>query len=164
MTTPLRRYWLQALLGVCGLVTIALLAWPAGSETASGAAAAPRYAGPVFAARKAGAPLGFPLQLTTANALSTASTAAEPLPVLVGLAAGQAYLRSAATGEVERVRRGQSVDGWQVVAVGARSVTVRGSSGDERLDLFKPTPPAAAAEAVPPGGVPAVAGPPPVGP
>lgn len=68
-------------------------------------------------------------------------------PRLVGLAAGdRAYLRSASTGDVSAVRLNETVDGWTLIAIGARSVTLRAGQDTRTLALF-----AAAAQQDPSG-------------
>jgi len=56
----------------------------------------------------------------------------------------RAYLRSTASGEVERVSIGQEIDGWRLVAVSSRAATLRGTSGDKRVEMFAARPDPAA--------------------
>lgn len=137
----LRLYWAQGLLGVCALVSGVIFAWPSGGNVPVVAAQSERYSGPVFADRKGGVLPGFALRLTAPGAAEAPPPAVEALPVLVGIANGQAYLRSAATGEVERVARGQTIDGWRVAYVGIRSVTLSNGETEQEVAMFT-TPPA----------------------
>lgn len=133
----LRLYWAQGLLGVCALVSGAIYAWPSGENAPVVAAQPERYNGPVFADRKGGVPPGFPLRLTAPGAAEAPPPpTAQVLPVLVGVANGQAYLRSAATGEVERVSRGQTIDDWRVASVGFRSVTLSNGEAEQEVAMF----------------------------
>lgn len=132
----LRLYWAQGLLGVCALVSGVIFAWPSGGNAPVVAAQPERYSGPVFADRKGGVLPGFPLRLTAPGAAEAPPTAAEVLPVLVGIANGHAYLRSAATGEVERVARGQTIDGWRLVLIGGRSVILTNGETEQKVTMF----------------------------
>lgn len=133
---PLRLYWAQGLLGVCALVSGVIFAWPSGRNALVVAAQPEQYSGPVFADRKGGGLPGFPLRLTAPGAAEAPPPAAEALPVLVGIANGQAYLRSAASGEVGRVARGQTIDGWRIASVGARSVTLSNGEAEHTVTIF----------------------------
>lgn len=141
----LRLYWAQGLLGVCALVSGVIFAWPSGGNAPVVAAQPERYSGPVFADRKGGVLPGFPLRLAARGAAEAPPPAAEALPVLVGIANGQAYLRSAASGEVERIARGQTIDGWRVSSVGVRSVTVSNGETEQKVTMFTTPPPTQAA-------------------
>lgn len=133
--TAWRRYWPQGLVGACALASIVIYAWPSGAEVPPETARPERYAGPVFTDRKGGALPGFSLRLAASGA-AEAPPPAEALPVLVGLANGQAYLRSPVSGEVERVVRGQTIDGWTVAAIGSRGVTLRNGEVEHQLRMF----------------------------
>lgn len=133
--TRVRRHWLPGVLGLCALLTLGLLVWPAGAADPVGPPAAERYAGPDIETRRGGPIRGFALQLGGPAAAPEAAPAPESLPVLVGIAGRQAYLRSA-SGEVERVSIGQEIDGWRLVAMGARAATLRGPDGDRRIEMF----------------------------
>lgn len=136
----LRLYWAQGLLGVCALVSGVIFAWPSDGDAPVVEAMPERYNGPVFADRKGGVLPGFPLRLTAPSIAEAPPPAAEALPILVGIANGQAYLRSVASGEVERVARGQTIDSWQVVYVGGRSVTLSNGHTEREVAVFT-TPP-----------------------
>ena len=132
-----RRFWLQGVLALCAVATIGLLIWPAGSADLAPAPPAERYSGPDLQTRRGGPVPGFAIRLSSAtDSAAAAPPPVEALPVLVGIAGRQAYLRSAATGEVERVSIGQEIDGWRLVSVGARSANLRGASGDKRIEMF----------------------------
>jgi hypothetical protein len=133
--THLRRYWLPGLLGLCALLTLGLLAWPTGAARPLGPPAPERYAGPDIETRRGGPVVGFALRLGGPAALPEAAPTPEALPVLVGIAGRQAYLRNAG-GEVERVSIGQEIDGWRLVGVGGRVATLRGPDGDRRIEMF----------------------------
>lgn len=137
----LRLYWAQGLLGVCAAVSGVIFAWPSGGNAPVIAAQPERYSGPVFADRKGGVLPAFPVLLTAPDAAEAPPPVAEALPILVGIANGQAYLRSAAAGEVERIARGQSVDGWRLVYIGGRSVTLTNGETEQEVAMFT-TPPA----------------------
>lgn len=138
--TRLRRYWLHGLLGLCALLTLGLLAWPTGAGRPPGPPAAERYAGPDIETRRGGPVVGFALRLAGPDTTPQAVPPPEALPVLVGIAGRRAYLRSTASGEVERVSIGQEIDGWRVVSVSARSATLRGPDGDRRIEMFAARP------------------------
>lgn len=155
--THLRRYWLPGLLGLCAVMTLALIAWPTGAARPSGPPAAERYAGPDIETRRGGPVVGFALGLGGPAAPPDAAPPPEALPVLVGIAGRRAYLRNAG-GEVERVAVGQSIDGWRLVAVSARAATLRGADRDRRIEMFAvAADPAASGAALP---VPGEASPP----
>lgn len=122
-------------MGLCALLTLGLLFWPAGAADPVGPPAVERYAGPDIETRRSGPVRGFALRLGGPAAAPEAGPAPEALPVLVGIAGRQAYLRSA-SGEVERVSIGQEIDGWRLAAVSARTATLRGPSGDRRIEMF----------------------------
>jgi hypothetical protein len=122
-------------MGLCTLLTLGLLIWPTGGPDPAAPPAAERYAGPDIETRRGGPVLGFALRLGGPAAAPEAAPAPEALPVLVGIAGRQAYLRSA-SGEVERVSIGQEIDGWRLVAVSARAATLRGPDGDRRIEMF----------------------------
>jgi hypothetical protein len=147
----LRLYWAQALLGVCAIVAGVIFAWPLGRIAPVVAAQSERYGGPVFGDHKGGVLPGFPLRLIGPGAAEAPPPAAEALPVLVGLANGQAYLRSAATGEIVRVVRGQSIDGWLIVYVGGRRVTLSNGQTEREVAMFTVPPATQAAASVNPG-------------
>ena len=130
-------------MGLCALLTLGLLFWPAGAADPVGPPAAERYAGPDIETRRGGPVRGFALRLGGPAAAPEAAPPPEALPVLVGLAGRQAYLRNAG-GEVERVSIGQEIDGWRLVAVSARGATLRGPDGDRRLEMFAAGPGTAA--------------------
>lgn len=132
-----RQYWLQAILGLCTMITIGLILWPANSGDPAPTPTPERYAGPDIQTRKGGRMPGFAIRLRSGTGeASAAPQPIEALPVLVGIAGRRAYLRSATTGEVERVTIGQEIDGWRLVSVGARSASLRGPSGDRRIEMF----------------------------
>lgn len=160
--TYLRRHWLPGLLGLCALLTLGLLAWPTGAARPPRPSAAERYAGPDIATRRGGPVPGFALRLRGPDAAPAAAPPPEALPVLVGIAGRRAYLRSTASGEVERVSVGQEIDGWRLVAVSSRAATLRGPDGDRRIEMFAsgPGPAASEAPAVTPGIAPVVVSPP----
>lgn len=133
--TRLRQHWLPGLLGLCALLTLGLLFWPAGAADPVGPPAAERYAGPDIETRRGGPVLGFALRLGGPAAPPQAAPPPEALPVLVGIAGRRAYLRNAG-GEVERVSIGQEIDGWRLVAVSGRAATLRGADGDRRIEMF----------------------------
>ncbi|HYC98456.1 hypothetical protein [Brevundimonas sp.] len=138
--TKLARHWAPGLLGLCALVTLLLLVWPAAAARPAAAPAAERYLGPDHQTRRGGPMTGFAIRLGSTDALSDAPAPAA-VPALVGLAGRRAWLRSAATGEVEGVAVGQTLDGWRLVAVTTRTVTLRGPEGDRRLEVFAAGPP-----------------------
>ncbi|MDI6623292.1 MAG: hypothetical protein QME55_01055 [Brevundimonas sp.] len=151
------RHWLPGLLGLCAVVTLALLVWPVEAARPKPTPAAERYPGADHSARNGGPVTGFALRLQPAAAIEAAPAVAEAAPVLVGLAGRRAYLRSAETGQVEGVSVGQMLDGWRLISVGQRTATVRGSSGDRKLELFS-TEVAAPASGTTSAPVPAPAG------
>lgn len=139
----------------CGIVALALVAWPLPQPASAPEKAADAYRGPEHqtlevAARGSAAAF----RLSTSNepaAVSTASAA----PVLVGLVGGrEAYLKSTATGEITRVRAGGVLDGWRVAGVDVRSATVVLGSERRRLTLFERSDPPTASPApgAPQGG------------
>lgn len=134
--THLRRHWLPALLGLCAVLTLGLLVWPPSGTSQAQRPPVERYAGPDVEMRRSGPVQEFALRLGRADAAPAAAPSPAALPVLVGLAGRRAYLRSTATGEVEGVAIGQTLDGWRLVAVSARSAILRGPDGDRRLDMF----------------------------
>ncbi len=150
--TRLRQHWLPGLLGLCTLLTLGLLFWPAGAADPVGPPAAERYAGPDIETRRGGPVVGFALRLGGPAAPPEAAPPPEALPVLVGIAGRSAYLRNAG-GEVERVSIGQEIDGWRLVGVAARAATLRGPDGDRRIEMFtagSPVPATGPVDAVPP--------------
>lgn len=134
---PSPRRLLAAGLAACALATGALLLWPNASAAPQGRSAA-RYPGAVLADRKGGRPAAFPLRLAT-PATATPEAPVAPAPVLVGLAGRQAYLRGA-SGAIERVSIGESLDGWRLASVGSRSVKLTGPGGDRRIEMFSAAP------------------------
>ena len=138
--TLVHRYGLPGLLGLCALLTLGLLLWPAGVADPVGPPKADRYAGPDIETRRGGPVVGFALRLGRPAAPPQAAPPPEALPVLVGIAGRRAYLRSTAGGEVERVSVGQEIDGWRLVAVSARAATLRGPDGDRRIEMFATQP------------------------
>lgn len=134
--TRLRQHWLPGLMGLCAVITLGLVAWPTGAARPVPPAAAERYAGPDIETRRGGPVVGFALRLEGPDAAPQAAPPPEALPVLVGIAGRWAYLRSTASGEVDRVSIGQEIDGWRLVAVSARAATLRGPDGDRRIEMF----------------------------
>lgn len=132
----LTRFWLSGLLGLCAVLTLALLFWPVGVAVPATASTAERYLGADHSARNGGRVARFALRLQAVGADEAAPAAVEALPILVGLAGRRAYLRAPDTGEIEGVSIGQALGGWRLVAVTARTATVRGTGGDRRLELF----------------------------
>jgi|GEM_PF-3561826 len=139
--TAVRAYWLPVLLVLLAFVTIALLVWPQGdaAPTAPGPA---RYTGPDFSAREATAPRGFPIRVGGDQGDDAQPVAVQALPVLTGIAGGSVYLRSTATGEVQRLTRGESLDGWRLLSVRSREVVLGNGETEQRLSLFAPASPA----------------------
>ena len=131
----LRAYWLHGVLGACALLTLALILVPQSENAPAAPPQEKRFAGRDFEARPAARLQNFVLSLS-APAAAASPANAEPLPTLVGLAGRSVYLRSASSGETERLSVGQEFDGWRLVAVGARAITLRGPAGDRRLELF----------------------------
>lgn len=157
------RHWLPALLGLSAVVTVGLLVWPATSATPSARPPADHYRGPDIETRRAGPVSKFALRLASPDSPAAAAPEAiEAVPVLVGVAGQRAYLRSAATGEVEGVSIGASIDGWRLVSVSARAATLRGATGDKRVQMFAPTS-AAPPEAGVAAATPAIPVDPPIG-
>lgn len=137
----LGAYWLHAVLGVCALATLALVLAPLPEAATAAAPRSARYVGADFEIRTAARLSNFVLSLSAPAAATP--TESVPVPTLVGLAGRSAYFKSAASGEMERISIGEELDGWRLVGIGARAVTLRGSTGDRRLDLFAmpdPTP------------------------
>lgn len=60
-------------------------------------------------------------------------------PTLIGIAGNTAYLKSAATGQVQRLSAGAEIDGWTVSSIRARSVTLRKGGVTNELALFQPS-------------------------
>lgn len=147
----LALHWPAVVLGLCALVTLVILIWPAGAAHPSAPPPVERYLGPDHQARRSGPVPGFALRLQAAG-VQEASPVVEALPVLVGLTDRRAYLRSAQSGEVEGVGIGQTLDGWRLVSVARRSATVRGPAGDRRLELFATTAPTTEADPSPKTG------------
>lgn len=134
------RHWLPGLLGLCAVVTVGLLVWPAASAAPPARPPADHYRGPDIETRRVGPVSKFALRLASPDLPAPATPeAVEAVPVLVGVAGRRAYLRSAATGEVEGVSIGASIDGWRLVSVSARAATLRGATGDKRVQMFAPT-------------------------
>jgi hypothetical protein len=146
--TLVSRHWLPGLLGLCALLTLGLLVWPAGASDRVGPPASERYAGPDIETRRGGPVRGFALRFGGPAAAPAAAPPPEALPVLVGIAGRRAYLRSPGSGEVEGVAIGQEIDGWRLVAVSARAATLRGPDGDRRIEMFAGGPDPAASGAV----------------
>lgn len=133
--TPLRRHWLAGLLILCAILTLGLLLWPSGAAGPARPPVTERYTGPNLETRRGGPVMGFALRLSGPAADPQVPPAVEALPVLVGIAGRRAYLRGT-DGEVERVSIGQEIDGWRLVAVSARTATLRGPNGDRRVEMF----------------------------
>jgi hypothetical protein len=132
----LRLYWLPGLLGLCALLTLGLLVWPASAADPVARPAVARYSGPDIETRRGGPVSGFALRLAGPPAAPPAATPPEALPVLVGIAGRRVYLRSPGSDEVVGVSIGQSLDGWRLVGVGARAATLSGPDGDRRIAMF----------------------------
>jgi len=132
----LRSHWLQALLAACALITLALLLIPGWRDAPVPPPSEPRYAGGDFQARPASRLSAFILSLSGAADTAPSPVNAQPLPTLVGLAGRSAYLRGASSGATERISVGGEFEGWRVIAIGVRAVTLRGPAGDKRLELF----------------------------
>lgn len=148
----LTRTWMAGL-AACALVALVVVVWPLPSSSGAEKVEAENYRGPEHQTRQVTSRVVSPVfQLTTASAPTPAPVAAAAAPTLVGLVGGrEAYLRSAASGQVSRVTRGAAIDGWRVVAVGDRTVTVRLNGEPRVLNLFSPTAPIAPASPVTPG-------------
>jgi len=131
----LAHHWPAGVLGLCAAVTLALLLWPIEAAGPKRPPTADRYSGADHPARNGATVAGFALRLQAA-ADAEAAPVVESVPALVGIAGGRAYLRSTVSGEVEGLAVGLSIDGWNVTAVGRRAVTLRGASGERRLELF----------------------------
>lgn len=137
------RHWLPGLLVLCTVATVGLLVWPAASAPPLPRPAAEHYRGPDIETHRVGPVSKFALRLASASApTATAPAVVEAVPVLVGVAGRRAYLRSAATGEVEGISIGGSIDGWRLVSVAARTATLRGADGDRRVEMFATASPA----------------------
>jgi len=143
--TPIQRRNAYAFGAVCTVITVGLLAWPVRPAQDPAPAPAPgsHYAGPEYTVRRTSPATGpGPLRLTSSQPVTAApATPVVAAPTLVGLVGNrQAYLRSATSGEIERVAVGSEIDGWRVTAMSGRTVTVNGPGGQQRLQLFDPTP------------------------
>lgn len=138
----------------CLAVTAVILAWPAHEPAAPAKPRSPKYRGVDHRSIRASmaAPPAFTFSVNAAEEAAAPSASALHL---VGIAGARAWLRSSTSGEVTAVRAGDDVDGWRILGVAARSVTVRGPGGEQRLTLFSPAPVASAAPAAgsdtPPG-------------
>lgn len=130
------QYAPHLILAGCVVATAGLLAWPAPPAAVPSAPVAQAYAGPVLEVRRVSPDPRFPLRLQSRFASSDPAPATEPAPILVGVAGGLAYLRSSTTGEVESLALGGEIDGWTLASVAPRAVTLRGASGERRLELF----------------------------
>lgn len=135
-----RTYWLPAVLVLLALTTAGLLVWPQG-EAAPATRTATRYVGPNFPARETTAPRGFSIRIGGVREDMAQPAPDQALPVLTGIASGSVYLRSATTGEVQRLTQGDSLDGWRLLSVRAREVTVGNGEAEQRLTLFAATVP-----------------------
>lgn len=129
-------YGIHAVVALSALITLALLLWPAAAPDPVPPPQAQAYAGPVYPLRPTARARTSVLQLASDRPATPAPTV--PTPVLVGIAGRSAYLRSASTGETARLTVGQEMDSWRLIAVGARTATLRGAAGDRRLELFAP--------------------------
>lgn len=131
----LRLYWVPAMVSLLALMTVALLTWPGGVSKPSPSSEL-RYTGPDFQSRAATPLRTFPIRIGGLNTEATPAPAPQALPMLTGISGGDAYLRSAATGEVQRLARGQSLDGWRLVSVRGRAVVMSNGADEQRLALF----------------------------
>lgn len=122
----------------CGIVALALVTWPLPQPASTPEKAADAYRGPEHQTLEVAARGGTAvIRLSTSDEPAAASSASAA-PVLVGLVGGrEAYLKSAATGEIIRVRPGSVLDGWRVASVDTRSATVVLGSERRRLTLFE---------------------------
>lgn len=150
--TPLQRRNAYAFGTVCTVLTIGLLAWPVRPTQDPVPVQASHYAGPEYAVRRTSpATVPGPLRLTSSQPVTAAP--APPVvaaPTLIGLLGNrQAYLRSATSGEIERVAVGSVIDGWRVTAMSGRTVTVSGPGGQQALRIFDRDAPVAATDPPP---------------
>lgn len=119
------------------LLAGALLVWPIGAGPVVPAPAPEVFRGPDQKTNRGSPVTQSAIRLSSGASAQEARPVAQPTPTLVGIAGGQAYLKSIDSGEIERAGVGGTVDGWKVVAVGNRTVTLRGGAGDQRLRLFE---------------------------
>lgn len=70
------------------------------------------------------------------SAATPAAVEAVALPRLVGIAGNAAYLRGT-SGTAERVGVGSELDGWRVVRIEEKAVTLTDGDRTERLEMFR---------------------------
>ncbi len=135
---PTRKLWLYGYGCACALTTAALLVLPVSTPGRAEAPEAERYAGADHRLRTT-APSAAALPIRFASAEADPATGAAPsaLPALIGIAGGSVWLKSATTGEVERVAAGAELDGWRVAAVKARSATLARGEERQTLELYR---------------------------
>lgn len=78
-----------------------------------------------------------PLPRETAQAPITEVASVQQRPTLAGILAGQdgqiALLRFNGTREMQRATQGAEISGWEVLEIGAASVTIRDDTGTEHV-------------------------------
>lgn len=133
------RLYLYAYGTACALASAAMLILPVSTPGLAGTAERPAYSGPDHRLRTTGqSDAALPVHLVSTTAADQATV--EPpsaLPTLVGLAGSNVWLKSAVTGEVERIATGGELDGWRVVAVRVRSATLTRDEERETLELYQ---------------------------
>tara|TARA_R110002051_G_scaffold41530_7_gene86133 strand:- start:19271 stop:19747 length:477 start_codon:yes stop_codon:yes gene_type:complete len=137
--TPVQRRNAYVFGTVCSVLTLGLLAWPVRPTQEPAPNTGSHYAGPEYAARRtAPSTIAAPLRLTSSQPVEAVpATPVIAAPTLIGLLGSrQAYLRSATSGEVERVPIGGEIDGWRVIAITGRAVTVNRPGNQQKLQLF----------------------------
>lgn len=126
------------LIGSAGvLVAVVIAIWPMDSGSGPETAPPETYSGPAHTVLQTS-------RRTVKAAFRFGEAGAEPeatvvqavAPTLVGIAGNNVYLKSAATGQVQRATVGGESDGWTVSAIRARSVTLRKGGVTSELVLF----------------------------
>ena len=139
--------WIIWLAGCC-LVAVGLAVWPASPAKESASRAVQPYRGPAHRVLPVAVQEGAQVFRLSTSSEPILASPASPTPTLLGIAGGRAYLKTS-SGNAERVGPGSMADGWRVVSVGSRSVTIAAAEKRVELRLFAMTQPSPGAPSPP---------------
>ncbi len=132
----LSRPWAIGM-AACGICVIGLLAWPIARPKSSPESSDGPYRGAEHQTLQVASQTSTAVFRLSSSNEPVVVTSVSATPTLVGVVGGrEAYLRSSVSGEVTRVSAGALIDGWRVIGIDARSVTVAMGQERQRLTLF----------------------------
>lgn len=120
----------------CALVSAGIAFWPQTKVITPANNEITAYSGVEHELRKTSAP-SEAIFILAGSVTPTQAAPQAASPILVGIVGRSAYLKSSSSGETANYNVGESLDGWKLLAVRARTITLEGPAGKRDISLFE---------------------------